>query len=288
MRELEIISRFARLISETSTASDWAVDYVIDIYACRRLSGGQFTKFMFHCFVRSSGVLSRWVGHMRVTGNIDDLESLDFYRSRLRILFILYYFSQPYEDANHSNRVRIFETELRIQKIDFLLRNPDYLCYEILSLVLEGKVEEKIGARSIVERIFKSKEPVIRKQEMERFFFGAFEDLDDIVAFLKAYNFIEFESERNVSGNVIGKKYYVTQYGEDKIKKGVEQIPCFSWYQKRCMVIHKFFGGLSGTELKVRQYQIQKYRETPLNQYIEGVERETEQMFQKIYGAVLV
>ena len=53
-------------------------------------------------------------------------------------------------------------------------------------------------------------------------------------------------------------------------------------------MIHKYFGDLSGNELKVRQYQIQKYRDTPLNQYIESIEEETKDMYFEIYGENLV
>lgn len=213
---------------------------------------------------------------------------LDFYPSRLRIVFILYFFSNPYHNPKEPNRKTIFETEVRIQKIDFLLRNPDYLAYEILSLVKEGKLQKDDGIKAIVSNIFKSNEPVIRKHEMERFFFGAYEDLDDIVAFLKAYNFIEFESEKSTSGNVIGKKYFVTKLGKEKIEKGVSDIPTLSWYADRCKLIYKYLGGLSGNELKIRQYQIQKYKNTPLNHYIESIEEETKSLYLEIYRENLV
>jgi hypothetical protein len=214
--------------------------------------------------------------------------NFDFYRSRLRILFILNFFSKPYRNVNEPNRVKIFETEVRIQKIDFLLRNPDYLAYEILSLIKEGKLKKDGEVKTIVENIFKNNEPIIRKQEMERFFFGAFEDLDDIIAFLKAFGFIEFESEKNVAGKIIGKKYFLTKFGKERISKGISEIPSIEWYEARCELIYRFFGSMSGNELKIRQYQIKKYKDTPLNQYIEGIEDETKNMYQEMYGESLV
>lgn len=214
-------------------------------------------------------------------------QDLDYYQSRLRVLFILYFFSKPYKKVNEPNRTTIFETEVRIQKIDFLIRNPDYLAYEILSLVNEGGHQNKEEVQVIVSDIFKNKEPTIRKHEMERFFFGAYEDLDDIIAFLKAFDFIDFESEKSTSGNVIGKKYFITKHGEEKIKRGISEIPLISWYSERCKLIHRFFGNLSGSELKMRQYQIQKYRDTPLNQYIESIEQETKNIYLDMYGEVL-
>lgn len=215
-------------------------------------------------------------------------QNLDFYPSRLRVLFILYFFSEPYHNSDEPNRKTVFETEVRIQKIDFLLRNPDYLAYEILSLIKEDKLLKDTEIKVIIADIFNSNEPVIRKHEMERFFFGAYEDLDDIIAFLKAFNFIEFESEKSTSGNVISKKYFITKSGKEKIEKAISELSTFLWYAERCKLIHKYFGDLSGNELKVRQYQIQKYRDTPLNQYIESIEEETKDMYFEIYGENLV
>ena len=149
--------------------------------------------------------------HMKSEALLD--EDFDFYQSRIRILLILYFFSVPYQSKKYVNRKTLFETEVRIQKIDFLIRNPDYLAYEMLSLVKEGGIDDKKEVKHIVDNIFLDKEPLIRKNEMERFFFGAYEDLDDVIAFLKAFDFIEYESGKNVAGQIFGKKYYVTSNG---------------------------------------------------------------------------
>jgi hypothetical protein len=208
---------------------------------------------------------------------------LDFYQARLRILFILYFFSETHSDPEHPSRKTIFETEVRIQKLDFLLRNPDYLAYEILSLIDEGKLHNDEQTKLEIKNIFKDKEPVIRKTEMEKFFFGAYEDLDDIIAFLSAYGFIEFESSKSLNGKIIGKKYYITNFGKEKIQKGILNVPVIKWYSDRCKLIKKYFGSLSGNELKVRQYQIDEYRNTPLNNYIASIEQETKGMYKTIF-----
>lgn len=225
---------------------------------------------------------------MNVNAELITVHDFDFYRSRLRILFILHFFSKPYSNSDKPDRVAIFETEVRIQKIDFLIRNPDYLAYEILSLLKEGKLQKSDEVKVIIEDIFKKNEPVIRKQEMERFFFGAFEDLDDIIAFLKAFGFIEFESEKNIAGNVVGKKYFLTRFGKEKINKGISTIDSLEWYEKRCRLILRFFGNMTGSELKIRQYQIKEYKDTPLNQYIEGIEDKTRSTYEEIYGESLL
>src|SRR5690554_4342884 len=96
------------------------------------------------------------------------------YKDRLRILFILYFFGESVDDPSKPNAVRVFKTETRIQKIDFLIRNPDYLAYELLTIAkTDSTLMQEI--KGIVKHIFDQQEPVLRRMEMERFFFGAFE-----------------------------------------------------------------------------------------------------------------
>ena len=121
----------------------------------------------------------------------------EFYQNTIRVLFILYFFSDPYNDPRKKELVKIFQSEVRIQKIDFLLRYPSYLCDELMNLIdrdqsLKTKLVDEI------EKILVSNEPKLKTKEMQRFFFGAYDKLDEIIAFLWGYGFIKFESKRRL------------------------------------------------------------------------------------------
>ena len=64
---------------------------------------------------------------------------------------------------------------MNIQKLDFLLRNPDYFAYELLHYARENQTQ-KDEVKQLVKEIFNSNEPELRRLEMEKFFFGAYED----------------------------------------------------------------------------------------------------------------
>ncbi|MFB6466458.1 hypothetical protein ACE38V_06480 [Cytobacillus sp. Hz8] len=210
------------------------------------------------------------------------------YRDRLRILLIIYFFSQNIneEEKEKSYYQKEFKSEVRIQKIDFLIRYPDYLAYELLDLLQYPKFEDyKEDIKANVKAIFGNKEPDIRREDMLRFFYGAYEDIDHIIAFLVSIGFIEYSSKRNLAGRVFEKVYYLTEYGVSKIEReiliGLEKA---KWYESRCNLIKKYFGDLSGTELKVRQYEHEEYRATPLNQYIKGIQEDVRSKYQDIFG----
>lgn len=210
-------------------------------------------------------------------------EKLKVYKIRLRVFLILYVFGEPCSDSKFINARKIFQSEQRIQKIDFLLRNPDYLCYELILLVKANPaIKEEV--RLIVKEIFKSKEPTFKRQEMERFFFGAYEDIDDAIAFLKSIGFIEFSSRKRTDLKVvIEKKYYVNQYAIDKFLGEIDNLPSLRWYLDRCHLIKKYFGNLSGNQLRISQYRIKEYKNTSFNEYIGSIKEEVSSEFYNLY-----
>jgi hypothetical protein len=194
------------------------------------------------------------------------------YRERLRVLLILYFFSEEYVEPLEPTLVRVFYSEVKIQKIDFLLRYPSYLCFELLRLHQETGVPSGPDVQQIVSDIFAKGEPELRTDEMKRFFFGAYQDLDDIIGFLKSVGLVEFRKQTSMGLKDIRKAYFLTQDGIQRIERGLANVPSASWYFDRCQLIKRYFADASGTQLKNRQYAIEEYRETPLGDYIQDIE----------------
>lgn len=208
------------------------------------------------------------------------------YKDRLRIFLILHVFSEEYDDAEHPMRKKVFESEMRIQKLDFLLRYPDYLCHELLSLAKNDDAL-KLEIKNIVKNIYAHDEPTVRKEEMLRFFFGAYEDIDNIIAFLKSINFIHFESKKRTDLKTATKKYYITDTAISKFNEGIEDLPALHWYINRCELIKKYFGNLSATQLKVSQYQVKQYSETSFNEYIGDINKQVKIEYFELYSEEL-
>lgn len=196
------------------------------------------------------------------------------YRERLRILLILYFFSEPYQDAADSRLARVFRSEVKIQKIDFLIRYPSYLCYELLRLHEETGNPDLADCQRIVSAIFQQQEPQLKTDEMRRFFYGAYAELDNIISFLVSVDLVVFRSRKSTDLRDIKKEYFLTHNGIEKIEQGLRAVPVAQWYIARCELIRHFFGDLAGSELKNRQYEIEIYRDTPLGMYIADIEEQ--------------
>lgn len=206
--------------------------------------------------------------------------NINLYRSRIRILLIIYFFSDLHSDENYPERVKVLKDEVMIQKIDFLIRYPDYLAYELLELINSNN---QFVIKKIVTDIFKTEEPIIRKDQMEKYLFGAWEYLDLSISFLKSLNLIDFESTKYSDGKVGNKFYYLTKYGERKIKENLPQSEALQWYIDRCKLVKTYFGNLSGKELRLKQYKHDEYKNTPHKRFIKGIEDKVRDKYYEIF-----
>lgn len=209
-------------------------------------------------------------------------EDIRIYRDRIRIFFILYFFSDDYSDSQFPLLRRVFKTEVKLQKLDFLLRNPDYFAYELLNLVKTDQVERN-EIKNIIKDIFNTHEPILRKLEMERFLFGAWEYIDDVIAFLDAFGFIHFDSNKNSRLYTIDKQYFITEFAVSRITSHQDNWGELAWYIDRCKLIKKYFGHFSGTQLKAMQYEIDEYVNTSYNEYIQDIQDKVKEEFYNIY-----
>ena len=79
------------------------------------------------------------------------------------------------------------------------------------------------------------------------------------------------------------KQYFVTELAINKVNSTINKLPALDWYATRCELIKKYFGNLTGSQLKVSQYQIDEYRNTSFKNFIgeisEIVKRDYYKMF---------
>lgn len=204
------------------------------------------------------------------------------YRDRIRLFLILYFFSEEYNNPEYPNLKRVFKTEVKLQKLDFLLRYPDYLAYGLLTLVQE-KSEIKSEIKEIVKSIFNTREPILRKLEMERFLFGAWEYLDDVIAFLISCNLIKYDSNKDSRLYTIDKQYFITELAVERMNRKKRDWGDLLWYVERCKLIKKYLGHLSGSQLKAMQYDVGEYSEALYNSYIKAIPGKVKELFYRIY-----
>jgi len=203
-------------------------------------------------------------------------------KDRIRIFLILFFFSEDYNDSSSPNFKRLFESEVKLQKLDFWVRNPDYLCYSLLDMA-EKEPTKRHEIKEIVQKIFEDREPEIRREEMRKFLYGAHEDIDDAVGFLDSVDLIKFVSKKDILLRTREKKYYITDFGVNKVISNLPNLPFLKWYEHRCLLIKKYFGDKNGTQLKDIQYKIEIYTQTPYGQLIPNISHLVKEKFNNLF-----
>lgn len=192
------------------------------------------------------------------------------YRDALRVLFLIRAGgSAPATPADGV--VSIFRSEARLHALDFWVRNPDYLAEELLDLF------QATGDRAFLisaEAIFANEEPDLRRIPMIRYFFGAFERLDDTLSLLRSRELIRIEGIKK-GLKVQETDFLLTLKGEKFCAHCLKEAPVLRWYAERADLVASVAGDRSGSALKDKQYQRATYAETELGGIIPSIALET-------------
>jgi hypothetical protein len=192
------------------------------------------------------------------------------HRDAIRVLFLIRAGgSTPATPADGV--VSIFRSEARLHAMDFWVRNPDYLAEELLDLF--QATGDPAFLRS-TEAIFANEEPDLRRIPMIRYFFGAFDRLDDTLSLLRSRELIRIEGIKK-GLKVQETDFHLTLKGEMFCAHCLKEVPVLQWYAERADLVASVAGDRSGSALKDKQYQRASYAETKLGGIIPSIALET-------------
>ena len=179
-------------------------------------------------------------------------------RDAMRILFIPDRAGEPTGKHGPPGCVKVVKAEKRLQALDFWVRNPDYLAHEFLSRFEESGRADRTLLDAATE-IMAGSEPELRRIEMLRFMFGAFEAVDTAVAKLALHGLaVRTQKYSPDGGKVTRTDYILTQAGQDAADE-LAAAPPLDWYARRATLAAMIAGGLNGHQLKQRQYGVAEY-----------------------------
>jgi hypothetical protein len=163
-------------------------------------------------------------------------------------------------DTALATAVGVVKSQVRLQKLDFWVRNPDYLANELLNDYEDGEHDPTL--LGIAGDILDSEEPELRRYPMLRYLFGAYEDLDDALAVLRQVDLVVMR-RRGTPAHISRTDYYLLQAGRDKASTIASDYPELGWYRSRAKLVVELADGQGATQLKDRQYIQQEYLQTP-------------------------
>ena len=161
----------------------------------------------------------------------------------------------PPDDPPLATAVGVVTGQLRLQKLDFWLRSPDFLADELLN---EYERSAESHLLELAGLILDSEEPEVRRYPMLRHHFGAYEPLDDALAVLRSAGLI-VRRRRGRVGHTRRHDYYLLARGRDVARTLVAQAPSFGYYVRRVRLVLELADGRGGNQLRERQYLQSEY-----------------------------
>lgn len=162
-------------------------------------------------------------------------------------------------DAALASAVGVVRSQVRLQKLDFWVRNPDYLANELLNDYENG--DHDLALLGLAAEILDTEEPEMRRYPMLRYLFGAYEDLEDALAVLRHADLV-VRRKHGRPGHVTRTDYFLLQAGRDTVARIGTDFPELMWYSTRSALVVQLAEGQGATQLKDRQYIVDEYLNT--------------------------
>lgn len=181
----------------------------------------------------------------------------------VRILFIINAAGTTPGKSAPPDAIKELRAEMKLQALDFWVRNPDYLAWE---MILLHESDPRAGWLDSAVEVLKNGEPDIRRIAMLRYLFGAWEAVQDAVGTLRTYGLVD--QVRKIKGGKPGEtSYFLTAKGEQKAAE-IAKSAALKWYADRALLVTKVASDRNGSALKKRQHEVEKYHETKHHAYI--------------------
>jgi hypothetical protein len=179
----------------------------------------------------------------------------------IRVLVLLYTCGDPVTDADPGGFVKVIRSELRLQALDFWLRNPDYLADQVISKVAAGELDAT-RYLPLAKELLEGSEPNLHWYPMPKWLRGAYEALDDSFSILQSYGLAEVR-RKGIPPQRYRNEFFLSSTG---VAAAIELAadPILSWYGQQAELVSLVAGSDKGGRLKERQYEQAQYAQTQL------------------------
>lgn len=182
----------------------------------------------------------------------------------IRLLVILAECGEDVKAGDPVGAAKVIRSELRLQALDFWLRNPDYLADELVTKVEAG--EQPKTFLTVARNLLDDSEPDLRWYPMPRWLFGAYEAIDDAFSLLETYGLAKLDRVGGLS-KVVRSQFFLTDAGL-KAATDLASEPRLSWYTEQVKLVFLVARDEVGSHLKERQYLQAEYAGTELGIHI--------------------
>jgi hypothetical protein len=149
--------------------------------------------------------------------------------------------------------VKVVRSLTRLVKVDFWLRNPDYLAHELLTEIEQGRQPPE-STLLLIAGMIGGTAPSLHRYPMAKYLYGAYERPDNALALLASRKHIRMLRFNESSANA-RKDYYLLPKGQAAATAMREEVPQMHWYVRQAQAIGLIPEAVSGGLMRRRQYE---------------------------------
>ncbi|PZE60344.1 hypothetical protein DEJ33_05035 [Curtobacterium sp. MCPF17_047] len=172
------------------------------------------------------------------------------------------------DDCDVVDAVKVVTSLTRLEKLDFWMRNPDYLADELMTEYEEHELPEPV-VRAHVSRMLGA-QAAGHHYPMMRYKYGAYEPVDNALAKLRAYALIMHRRGAD-TGDRARHDYYLLKRGEEVFADMRATVTTLSWWEQQAEAVAYLRDAYVGSTAKQRQYEQPEYRDAPLGSDIPAI-----------------
>lgn len=154
--------------------------------------------------------------------------------------------------------VKVVKSLTRLEKLDFWMRNPDYLADELLN-DLDNGILEFADVEPHVARMLAGSAPALHQYPMSRYLYGAYERVDNALSILKSLGLINHKRVAD-AGSKARRDYYLLAAGAAAVDRMRAEIEPIAWYDQQARAILLLASAQYGTTARTRQYEQPEYK----------------------------
>ncbi|WP_167045029.1 hypothetical protein [Salinibacterium sp. ZJ454] len=153
----------------------------------------------------------------------------------------------------------------RLEKLDFWMRNSDYLADELMTEFEEQRLPETVVAPA-VQRMLGANAAGYH-YPMMRFKFGAYEPVDNALSKLKSTGLVTHRRGTD-TGDRARHDYFLLDAGEKAVTDLRATVSGAAWYDLQAEAIAYLADSVQGSSARIRQYEQPEYKGASLGSEI--------------------
>lgn len=147
----------------------------------------------------------------------------------------------------------------RLEKLDFWLRNPDYLAADLMIDYEDGHLTFD-EVQPHLQRMLSGGAPSLHRYPMSRYLYGAYDRVDNALSILKTYGQIAHRRSSE-SGDKSRRDYFLLRPGRETLARMRARIPELEWYDSQAASIRLLRDAAQGASARRRQYKHPEYKD---------------------------